>query len=211
MSRIGRIPNFIFIKPIRALGNSRIMRKVDEAFQNKTKVVSAIAVGSLVLKDGIGGVMYVYQSLHNEKIPEDKREFVASLDFTNTGVMITTQLAMFALIQRPGAQKWLFNKMFGKYFDRAARKTYHSAVRNKAEVPVIGTTVHGEIDKLENSARKTFEVVTSIVAATVIGKRILTPFIATPLADYAPPLLHKIYGTPKKSKTSDDTFETSKT
>lgn len=48
--------------------------------KDNAKFMSAIGVTSIVLKDGLGCYLYVKQSLNNEKIPEDKRKFVAALD-----------------------------------------------------------------------------------------------------------------------------------
>ena len=43
----------------------------------------AIATVSNVTKDGVNCAYYVTQSLHNERIPEDQRKFVAGLDLAN--------------------------------------------------------------------------------------------------------------------------------
>ena len=51
--------------------------------QNPESALATATVTSIILKDGIGCAMYVGQSLHNDKIPEKKRKFVAALDLTN--------------------------------------------------------------------------------------------------------------------------------
>ena len=58
-------------------------------------VIAYTTIGSVVAKDAVGCAMYVYQSLHNEKIPENRRGFVAALDLTNGGLMIASQLLLF--------------------------------------------------------------------------------------------------------------------
>ncbi len=198
---IGKAFEYAFIRPIKALGNCKFMKPLGKAYRDNTNLVTGIAVGSLVIKDGIGGVMYVTQSLNNEKIPADKREFVAALDFTNTLVMISSQIGMALLISSPWAQKKIFNKVFGKYFNNAARETFTTAVRSRSKEHIRGKVLHDEIGKVESDVKSVLKTFTTVVASTVIGKRVLAPFIATPLADYAPPLLHKIYG---KGKIKDD-------
>ncbi len=55
-----------------------------------------IATVSCLTKDGTNCAYYVTQSLANERIPDDKRNFVAGLDLANGILNIITQLA-FAL------------------------------------------------------------------------------------------------------------------
>lgn len=82
--------------------------------KDNAKFMSMIGVTSIVLKDGLGCYFYVKQSLNNDKIPEDKRKFVAALDLANGGLMIAMQLLMFFTISNKKVQGKIFNKLFGK-------------------------------------------------------------------------------------------------
>jgi hypothetical protein len=185
--------NNCIIKPLHKFSDTKLVKWVAKAhIENNVKTIGAIGITSLVLKDLVGGYFYVTQSLKNDKIPEDKRKFVAALDLTNTGLMIGLQLLMFATISQKGFQNAMFKKMFGKYFARPASKVYQEilAATNK-DCPKDGHIFHNDFDKVEKSTQKALETITSLVAATIIGKRILVPFIATPLADKAKILMDK--------------------
>ena len=54
----------------------------------------AVATVSCVSKDAINCSYYVTQSLKNEKIPENKRKFVAGLDLSNGILNVTVQSAL---------------------------------------------------------------------------------------------------------------------
>ena len=64
------------------------------------KALGVSAVLSIVAKDGIGCYKYVTQSLHNDKIPDEKRKFVAALDLTNGLLMILAQIGMYMLMRK---------------------------------------------------------------------------------------------------------------
>src|SRR5574344_2832792 len=99
--------------------------------KDATKFISGVAVSSVVLKDGAGCYLYVNQSLHNKKIPEDKRKFVAALDLTNGGLMILTQILMFLTISSKKCQDKMFKSMFGKYFDKTVANLCKESIKLK--------------------------------------------------------------------------------
>ena len=101
--------------------------------KDNAKFMSMIGVTSIVLKDGLGCYFYVKQSLNNDKIPEDKRKFVAALDLANGGLMIAMQLLMFSTISNKKAQGKIFIKLFGNNFTRAADKALQAWEGPKAD------------------------------------------------------------------------------
>lgn len=159
--------------------------------------IAVSAIASMVIKDGVGCAMYVYQSLHNDRIPEDKRKFVAALDLTNGGLMILAQIAMFFAMKK--VNKSLFPKLFDKVFgsmSRNAQKRCSAAARlaakpeevnaiNKYNNNNVATNIElkKKFEKLKDDSSNLFEFVTNLAAATIIGKRVIVPLIATPLAD----------------------------
>lgn len=172
-------------KPLKKLSTAPGMGKVRKEFcSDNMNFINGIAISSIVLKDGVGCYMYVNQSLNNEKIPEDKRKFVAALDLANGGLMIAMQILLHMTISNKLMQSKMFNGLYGKYFSRNVTKGYQAILKNQDKYKnMTGREFHGAMDKINKNAVKAFSNITSLVAATIIGKRIIVPFIATPLAD----------------------------
>ena len=60
--------------PMLNLQKSNFMQKGYEAYRNdKQSFMNWAGILSIVAKDGLGCVMYVWQSLNNKNIPDDKR------------------------------------------------------------------------------------------------------------------------------------------
>lgn len=82
----------------------------------------------------------------------------------------------------------LFHKIFNKSFDKAghAFKTLAEQVRiaqKKAGIkPDIKDNIKIPYDKVKNTTFGIFKFVTELAAATILGKRVIVPLIATPLA-----------------------------
>jgi hypothetical protein len=77
----------------------------------------------------------------------------------------------------------LFNKTAGKIFERPLRKTYHAMVKNKPEfADISGPKFRESFAKVHNSVKDAFIGIMSLASAAIVGKRMLVPFIATPLA-----------------------------
>lgn len=180
------------LNPIERLGgavlkpfsNSRIARNAgNQVFNNNRAYIDGLGVASIIAKDGLGCYLYVTQSLNNKEIPDDKRSFVASLDLTNGVLMIALQLLMFFTVSHKVCQSKMFDKFFGKIFDRPIKKAYRSLAKNQPSLAGIeDIKFDKEFAKIRNNVKDAFGGVTSLVAASIIGKRVLVPFIATPLA-----------------------------
>ena len=166
--------------------NSKPLTKLGKSFiKNPEKALAAATVTSIVIKDGIGCVMYVTQSLHNKKIPEEKRKFVAALDLTNGVLMIAAQIAMFLAMRKYSGR--IFDKLFQKSFNPANKSNAISRFRMKANM--MGETVYKKLvggkkyESFKKSANDVFKFCLDIAAATIVGKRVIVPLIATPLAN----------------------------
>ena len=196
---VNAIGNTKFFKyPLKVMSKSKLINKLEAKAWNCDKTsatITALGILSLVLKDGLGCYMYVNQSLHNDKIPEDKRKFVAALDLTNGGLMIALQLLAYLTISNKLVQSKTFAKLFGKHISAPAKKCYKALVDKKCMQkglkPASNQTFNEAFAKYEDGARKAFAHFSSLIAATIIGKRILVPFIATPLADKAKQMMDK--------------------
>ncbi|MBP3924536.1 hypothetical protein J6E39_04770 [bacterium] len=183
------LSTYLVRKPLQALSKTSLVKKATQkswSSDDCQKLLTGIGIGSVVLKDGFGCYLYVKQSLNNKKIPEDKRKFVAALDLTNGGLMIALQLLMYATISRPVVQSKMFKGLCGKYVDRAAKKGYYAIMKKQEGMgEMSGKVFHESVDEFTGSARKAFGHLSTLIASTIIGKRVLVPFIATPLADKA--------------------------
>ncbi len=180
-----KVVDYAIRKPLKALSETKFLQHVEKQYRkDNVKFISGIGVTSIVLKDGFGCYLYVKQSLNNDKIPEDKRKFVAALDLANGGLMILTQLLMHFTISNKKVQTWMFEKFFGKYFTRPATKSLQALLaKNDKLGPVSGDNFHKGLKKYKKDIINAFGCLTSLVAASVFAKRVVVPFIATPLAD----------------------------
>lgn len=189
-------------KPIHLVADTKVMKTVCEKFQaDDVKFIAGLGMTSIVLKDGLGCYMYVKQSLNNKNIPEEKRKFVAALDLANGGLMIIAQILMFKTISNEKFQAKIFDKLFGKYFTRAAKKGAQELMLSQKKFAGKITNKEFNINfaKCKKEIQGHFGVLTSLVAATIIAKRVIVPFIATPLAEKAKGLL----GVKKEAKNPE--------
>ena len=164
----------ILSRTLGAVSKSKPVKYMTKKFQeNPEGALVATTVGSIVLKDGIGCKRYVKQSLNNEKIPEERRPFVAALDLANGVFMIK--------ISEP-----MFNKMFKKSFNPQTKRDILTKISE--EYVKMGQSAPCKIDankayeKARSDALKIFKTIADVGIATIIGKRIITPFISTPIA-----------------------------
>ncbi len=148
-------------------------------------IIAYATIGSVVAKDTVGCAMYVTQSLNNEKIPEKRRKFVAALDLTNGGLMVASQLILFFAMRKINDK--LFYKLF-KSFGKDGKLFGGYAERLRADAKKVGAEVksksklRADYAGMKHLAISLFRSVTELVAATILAKRIIVPFIATPLA-----------------------------
>lgn len=193
-----KIINNCVIKPMNYAANHKWVSNICTQFRNDNiKFITGMGLTSIMLKDGLGCYMYVKQSLNNKKIPEDKRKFVAALDLANGGLMIILQLVTFLTISRDSVQKKIFNKLFETVYNRASRKGYQNLLEHKSgkEFAKVFTESHSK-------SIKTLGMLTSLVAAAIIAKRVFVPFIATPLAEKTKKYL---YGKDDKNTAREST------
>ena len=167
--------------------NSKPAKWLGEKWNKSPESTLALAtVTSIVLKDGIGCVMYVTQSLNNKKIPDEKRKFVAALDLTNGVLMIAAQIAMFFAMRKYSGP--IFERLFKKSFNAETKANIISKIRmdaahsNGAEPIAKKLKIEKDYDKVKKDSLDLFKFVADIAAATIIGKRVIVPLIATPLA-----------------------------
>ncbi len=179
------------------LFNTKLLKKMIP--DNPTAAAANLALISTITKDIVNCYYYTTQSYHNKKIPDDKRNFVTSLDLSN-GIMNV----VVPLLSAPVVKKYspmLFNKWFGKLFNNnAAERMYETLSKNG-----VKTTQKAVEHILSNKAFKWanagFAVISVLVFSQIICKRIITPSVATPLADVFKKQLEKMEA--RKANKSD--------
>ncbi|MBR6099136.1 hypothetical protein IKP85_05250 [bacterium] len=192
-SVINKVYRNCFEKPMVNLSESNFMNYGYDKFgSNIRSFIDGVGILSIILKDGVGCYMYVTQSLNNKSIPDDKRKFVAALDLTNGGLMIAAQIIMHKTISNKIIQSKMFNHLFGKQFDRNTSKMLHSILKRTDKFKdVTPEQVSEVLAQYKGDACDAFGSLTSLIAATTVGKRIIVPFIATPLASKAEKWMNK--------------------
>ena len=190
---VNKVVDYGVKKPLDALSKTKVVDKVCKSYvDDNTKFIAGVGLSSILLKDGLGCYMYVKQSLNNEKIPEEKRKFMASLDLANGGLMILSQLGTFFTLSNKKVQGKIFGKLFGKNFTRAAKKGYLAILKkNDLFKKITGKEFNMAFDSFKSKAQGTFGVVSTLIASSILAKRVIVPFIATPLAEKAKGLLYK--------------------
>lgn len=203
---LNSVVDYCIKKPTNRLARTRLLKNVCKSYEsNALTAIAGWAIASVILKDGLGCYMYVKQSLNNKDIPDDKRKFVAALDLANGGLMIAAQILMFLTISHPKIQEKMFNKFFGKYFNRVAQKSYQAVIKHKEEFKnLTGKEFNVAYEKFHKNIKDTFGFFVTLMASTILAKRVIVPFISTPLADYTKQFL----GKDKAEHKDGDKFET---
>lgn len=116
---------------------------------------ATIALMSTTTKDLVNCIYYTEQSLNNKKIPEEKRKFVAGIDLSNGILNVVSQLTL------------------GMYLKNKIPKAFDYMFKNSKLSPQAYACAKGG-----------FTLFGTLVFAQVLLKRVLTPFIATPMAGY---------------------------
>jgi len=185
LNKIGPVISGIIGAPT----NWNVVQKGLKKFDGKkcANAVATLAITSICLKDGVGCWMYVHQSLNNDKIPEKRRKFVAALDLTNGGLMIATQILAFFGMKKLN-EKLLYT-CFSKTFDKTGQAfkllagkvhVFQKLDHLKKTTDVKELRVHHS--ELQKFCLESIGNITNLAAATILAKRIVVPFIATPLA-----------------------------
>lgn len=200
------------------ISKSKPAKYMTKKFQsNYDSALAWTTVGSIIAKDGIGCCKYVSQSINNKDIPDERRPFVTSLDLTNGVLMIGTQIAMFFLMRKYSEK--MFNAVFKKSFNPKNKDNILTTLRMKAkklnQIPPRKIEAEKAYEEVRSTFLSIFKFVMDVGIATIIGKRILTPFMATPLAGvvekkvypYLVPLLTKEDSSKVEEKDDDDNIE----
>lgn len=187
ISSIGTKTGEYIAKGVGKFAKNKTVRNLCEKFKDDPiKYAGYATLASLASKDAVGCYLYVTQSLNNKKIPEDKRRFVANMDLANGILNVVTQIGMtFGLKKLYGP---MFKKLLNKSFNTQACKELITAARKDAKASNEAILRKLEANKKLEQTRKTiysaFSTTLDIFIATILAKRCVVPFLATPITQY---------------------------
>jgi len=149
---------------------------------------AAIATVSNVSKDAVNCAYYTTQSLHNERIPEDQRKFVAALDLSNgilnVALQIATAFGLSNLVMSIFDDHIAKTKAFSTK-EEVLKEKFASLANDLKKGLTEGEFIKYEKQRVANRtklAKAGFTLLAVNIAMQILTKRILTPLIATPMA-----------------------------
>lgn len=190
------------------IAKSKLVAKTLEyGFKNPEQFANAMLVTSIVSKDAVGCYYYTSQSLHNERIPEEKRKFVASLDLMNGIIMVGGQV-LAAKVFEGLVKDHLFDKLIAKKLDNDILKEHATKLIKEAkkagnnfDFEVVSEKLikeYGSESKSFKAMRGGFGLLVGFLATAALTKRVIAPFLSTPLAGW-----YKNKFMDKKKKTPE--------
>ena len=185
------------VKAVNWLSNSGLMKKLNKP--SVAGAASAIALASTTSKDIVATYYYVTQSMKNEKIPEEKRSFVAALDLGNGIMNVITAFAI-GLPMKGWMEKLFDKKIANKCFNADKLKVSAKEFVEKAGKTFDEKKFLEALNARKGLARTGLCVLGTLVGSQVIGKRIITPLFATPMAD----VFEKIFKKDKGCKQGEN-------
>lgn len=186
--------------------------------ENPTDIAKMLALVSTTTKDAVNCYYYTTQSYNNQRIPEDKRKFVAGIDLANGILNVAIQLTL-GLIVNKLSDKW-YERMFKGGFIPTQQKVneYLDKTNNFLQKSELTKHIHctpEEMKKGIKCANKViksgFGVVVVLLTTQIFAKRVIVPFLSTPLAGIFKNALEKRdaqKATPEQKNVSNAVAET---
>jgi len=159
-------------------------------------------VASIITKDALGCICYVYNDLTNKKIPPEQRPFSAAMDLAN-GVTSIAVMALMDNFLSPAMKKGYENST-RKYFSDANVKKIADSVAKKGGISAEKALeqTKAKMKTLDQSTISGFSSLSKLVIVGIIAKRVVSPLISTPLASAIKPYVQKIFGKKKEDTKS---------
>ena len=182
--------------------------------ENPTDIAKLLALISTTTKDIVNCYYYTTQSYNNKKIPEDNRKFVAGIDLANGILNVITQLTLGLCIN-----KWsdkLYEYIFKGGFVPTKEKIddYTHRVNQFLKKSVLTenircseTDIREAIKRTNKVAKGGFGVIAVLIVTQIIAKRMIVPFLSTPLAGVFKNQLDKMEAKKKGKSPENDTAQ----
>jgi hypothetical protein len=142
----------IFGWVVEKFGKSKSLIGKNKSSEDLAKSVTTVVLLGNTFKELVGTALYTTQAMTNEDLPKDKRKFVGLYDLS-VGVVST-----------------IISLVLGVGMQESIRKSYVKVLEPLKHLPKTATIA---------SAAAAF---TSFALQTIVGKRIIAPAIATPVA-----------------------------
>lgn len=173
--------------------DSKLLNTMYKAAKNNpAKFAGQMALTSALTKDAVGCYYYVTQSLHNEKIPEENRNFVASIDLMNGILNVLLQFTIGSWLDKVSPKFFdnLMDKKLNTTKTRQIAKSLENIINNQDITAVkienfLKNKMLGSAGKASKWLKIGFNAVSMLVATQIITKRMIVPFLSTPLAGWA--------------------------
>src|SRR5574344_1981631 len=179
--KISQITDICINKPLKTFANSKSMEFVCKKYrENNSKFITALSVGSIVAKDSYGCFIYVWQNEHNKNIPQNKKKFISGLDIANGSLMILAQILAYMTISKKAVQAKIFDKAFGKYFNT---ENYTKIQQKLLQNGHTEKDIKQALIKNKEDIEVAFTHFVTLLTTTILAKRVIVPYVATPLAD----------------------------
>lgn len=184
--------------------DSRLLNKMYKAAKaNPATFAAQMALTSALTKDALGCYYYVTQSLKNEKIPKENRTFVASLDLMNGILNILLQFTAGSWIDKAAPKFFdnLMEKKMGANNTRKIAKNLEKIIKNKEITAVkienfLKNNMLGKGGKTAKWLKIGFSAVSMLAVTQIVIKRMIVPFLSTPLAGWAEKNIFNKKGAP---------------
>ena len=162
--------------------------------ENPTDLAKTLALISTTTKDAVNCYYYTTQSYNNKKIPEDKRKFVAGIDLANGILNVITQFTLGMYVNKK-SDKW-FDKLLsgGVSPTTDAINKYRKdadAILSKFNIKCTDGNIEKAIKTFNKVTKSGFGVILVLVVTQILAKRVIVPFLATPLAGVFKDIMEK--------------------
>ncbi len=137
--------------------NSEFVKTHIRKSSSDSKFLARTLLLTSVSKDVFAYGLRVHNTLNNDKIPQDKKEFSAKVDAATAVATAVTQIGTGILVSSDKFQNFCTNKLFSSLKD-SPKELKHAKIA--------------------------FNAVSTLVLASVFAKRIITPIIAIKTASH---------------------------
>lgn len=166
----------------------KLSKQLEYGYNNPEKYANAMLVVSLVSKDAVNCYYYTTQSWNNKRIPEEQRKFVAALDLINGIINVGGQILASLVIEKT-LRKKLFDGLIAKKLDndilgRHAAKIAADKGLDKEAIYKVLLKQYGSSGKKFKAFATGFSLLVGFLATTAVTKRLITPFLSTPIAGW---------------------------
>ncbi len=170
-------------KPLKKLANSGFMEKICKNYRaDNAKFITGLSVGSILAKDGYGCYIYVKQNQKNKQIPKEKRDFLSALDLATGALMIGVQVLSYLAVTKNKLPQKAFGAMFNKYFSADNAQKIQQKCAGKFQ-DLKPDEFEKTFVQYKDDISLAFSHLTTLLGVTILAKRVLVPFIATPVSD----------------------------